>query len=345
MRTTIKDVAKEAEVSVTTVSLVMNKNYKASISEGTRARVQLVAERLNYVPNGVASSLVTKRTQTIGLIIPDSRNLFFAQLAEAIEAESRRYGYAVILGNTYREEDADLSYIRLFVEKRVDGLIFAKNRYFDEHKEKKAVQYLRDNNVHLVSVDRGIDAEDIPTICCSDLQGAKLAMSHLLRLGHRKIGCLTGPMTLRSSEQRLEGCKQALEEYQLPFDSSLVIEGDYEINSGERCLPYLLGKEVTAIFAFNDMMALGIYKAARQHRISIPDDISVVGYDNIFFSDVVDPGLTTVEQPIQDIAKEAVRQLITKITGERIIASQDTKFDPLLLVRGSTKQIIDERGV
>ena len=166
--------------------------------------------------------------------------------------------------------------------------------------------------------------------------GGYLATKHLLSLGHRRIGCVSGPANVPSAIQRLEGYKQALLEEQIPFDPDWVYTGDFRVENGSRALPYLLGQNVSAIFACNDMMALGIYRESRLYNLRIPNDLSLVGFDDIFLSDFLDPPLTTVAQPIADIGKECVKQAMLALNNEATDGGTFV-FKPVLKVRGSCR--------
>lgn len=334
MRATIQDVAKRVGISTTAVSLVLN-NRPNRISRKTRAKILAAAQELNYRPNHIAVSMVTKATRTIGLILPDISNLYFSELARVIEVQCSHYGYNVMYGNTRDSVARDFEYLNLFLERNVDAIIMVPSNFFGPEDKKKFCGILAGTDVPIIMADRALDLPGIVSVVPDHRLGGYLAARHLLNLGHKRIGCISGPENIPSAVQRLEGYKQALQEDQIPFDPNLVYTGDYRVESGSRALPYLLDQNVTAIFACNDMMALGVYRESRLYHLLIPDDLSIVGFDDIYLLDYLDPPLTTVAQPIADIGKECVRQAIAALNHESV--GDNFVFQPILKVRGSCK--------
>jgi LacI family transcriptional regulator len=336
LRATIKDVAAEAGVSTTAVSLVLNgKNNK--ISEKTRKQILEAVDKLNYRPNHIAMSMVTKSTQTIGLVIPDISNIYFSELSKLIEQSCYSYGYNVLYGNTHDMALRDIDYINIFLDRNVDAIILILSNSTDEHL-RDIQKIITSTDTPFIVVDRMLDIDSGKTIVVNQKLGGYLATQHLINLGHRSIGCITGPKNVYSSIERLNGYKEALLEANLPIDENLIFEGDFHRESGMEALPYLLGRGVTAIFAFNDMMALGVYKQASYYNLSIPDNLSLVGYDDIFISDFISPPLTSIEQPVKKLADEAVNQVMNAIQNNDKQKSFFV-FDPMLKVRGSTKML------
>ncbi len=348
LRATIKDVAAEAGVSTTAVSLVLNdKNNK--ISEKTRKQILEAVEKLNYRPNFIAMSMVTKSTQTIGLVIPDISNIYFSELSKLIEQSCYSCGYNVLYGNTHDMAMRDIDYINIFLDRNVDAIILILSNSTDEH-IRDIQKIITSTDTPFIVVDRMLDIDVGTTIVGNQKLGGYLATQHLINQGHRSIGCITGPKNVYSSIERLNGYKEALLEANLPIQENLIYEGNFHRESGMEALPYLLGRGVTAIFAFNDMMALGVYKQASYYNLSIPDNLSLVGYDDIFISDFITPPLTSIEQPVKNLADEAVRQVMNAIQEKKNNASWQANianvnknnllvFDPMLKVRGSTKPL------
>jgi family./Bacterial regulatory proteins, lacI family. len=336
VRATLQDVARKVGLSTTTVSLVLN-NKPNRISEGTRRKILAAARELNYRPNHIAVSMVTRQTQTLGLILPDISNPFFAELARVIEDECSRYGYSVLYGNTHGSVKRDFEYLNIFLDRSVDAVIMSLSNSFGPDDSKRFLDIVKSANVPVIMVDRTPDAPGIVSVVLDHRLGGYLAAKHLLSLGHKRIGCISGPENVPGAVQRLEGFKNALEEAKIPFDSGLVYTGDFSAESGSRALPCLLDQNVTAVFACNDMMALGVYRACRLYGIRIPDDISVVGFDDIYLSDFLDPPLTTVAQPIEDMGRECVRQAMAAIKSGTA-GSGAFVFRPVLKVRGSCTQ-------
>lgn len=332
MRTTIKDIAGYTGLSVTTVSLVLN--HKADkIPQRTRDKVIKAVEELNYRPNQLAVGLVKKRTETIGLIISDVSNVFFANLAKGVEDECRRRGWNLVLCNTNDKHERDLSYISVLADKGVDGILFCMSLDSNKRKTRESIHLLEKLKLPFVMIDRFLEEADCISVVVDHKHGGYLAAKKLLELGHKKIGCVTGPQNLTDSRNRLDGYCRALEEYHIGYDEALIFGGNYDRKSGEAAVNYLKDK-VTAIFAFNDMSAYGVYKELKRSKIAIPGQMSLIGYDDIFFSEMLDVPLTTIHQPIYEMGVEAVHQLITEIDS-----GSNTKkcitFQPTLIERES----------
>ena len=204
MRATIRDVAKKAGYSISTVSLVLN-NKNVSIPQSTRDKVLAAVKALDYRPNQLAVSMVTKKTNVIGLIIPDNSNMFFADLSKAIEVAAHKAGYNLIYGNSSNDSGHDIEYMRMFTDRQVDGIIFAKSASICAEDDIRAMQFIRESKIPFVSVDRELRGNNIRSVLLDNRRGGYLATRHLLELGHRKIGCVTGPLDLMSSHERLEG--------------------------------------------------------------------------------------------------------------------------------------------
>lgn len=340
MRATIKDVARLAGVSTSTVSLVLN-NRPVAISQQTKDAVHKAALELRYRPNQLAVGLVTKKTNTLGLIIPDNSNFFFAAYSNGIEISASRLGYNVIFGNTNNSAQKSIHYLSIFADRGVDGIILAQSEFSSPDDTRRCLDFIGDLKTPVILIDRVFKQSAMDYVVLDHYEGGYIAARHLLDLGHKRIGCITGPMELTSCIERLEGYKQALSDGGIEFDPTLLYEGNLQMDSGATALPYLLGKSVTAIFAFNDMTAYGIYKELRNYNLKIPDDLSVMGFDDIFFSDIIQPPLTTVEQPLGDMAQEVVQRLVRDIEHPAQTPSGEIGkvFHPVLKVRGSTRKI------
>lgn len=337
MRTTIKDVAKLAGVSPTTVSFVIN-NKSVPLSEETRANVQKAIETLHYRPNQLAVGLVTKTTNTVGVILPDSTNPFFALLAHHIEIALRQLGIAVIIGNTEGEALITRQYLNLFSDRRLDGIILAQLDFDDEEETAKCQELIENLDIPIVFVDRISQDRKSSSIQVDQRKIGYLATRHLLALGHTRIGCVSGSIRLKVNARRYEGYAAALREEGIAPDENLLFCDSLSIECGRKALPYLLGQNVTAIFTFNDMIAYGIYKECRNYNLSIPADLSVVGVDDIQFSDIIYPPLTTVAQPVECIAQSAVEQMMQLIENRRAVI-ESVELHPVLKVRGSTRAL------
>jgi len=341
LRTTIKDVAKEAHISTTAVSLVMNGNYE-KVSVKTKERILAAAAKLNYRPSHIAMSMVTKTTRTIGLILPDISNIYFSELAKLIEQECYKNGYNILYGNTQDMPKRDIEYINLFLDRNVDAIIMVSSSSIDKHLH-EIEGLIANTETPFIFLDRAMSMSNCTTIVVNQQLGGLMATQSLIDLGHRSIGCISGPKKVYSAVERLSGYKQALRNAGIPVRDDLIYEGDFHHESGFQALPYLLGKGVTAIFACNDMMALGVYKQAINYNISIPQDLSLIGYDDIFIADFLIPPLTSVEQPAKELALETINRVMDAINGKQP-EKKLIIFEPILKVRGSTRAIqVQER--
>lgn len=332
MRVTIKDVAKACDISAATVSLVLN-NKECRVSDETRAKIIKVAKDMNYRPNQLAVGLVTKKTQTIGLIVPDIGNFHFAEMSKAVELECRNNGYIVIVGSYGESDEQAYAYFKEFIDKGVEGIIFAKPMLAKLSKEDKNCFELAESMGVPVVIFEPVSVKgDIGVVNFDYVTGGYLATKHLIDLGHERIGCITGPNNMISSMSRIEGYKKALSEAGIPFDSSLMYEGDFTVRCGLKALPYLLGQGISALFTFNDMTALGVYKAARQYNLKVPDDLSIVGFDDTFLNEILEVPLTSVTHPAEFLGEESAKCILSLIKRE---AYEERIYTPILMVRGS----------
>ncbi|SET91213.1 LacI family DNA-binding transcriptional regulator [Lacrimispora sphenoides] len=343
MRATIKDIANDTGLSVTTVSLVLNgKAHK--IPEETKKRIMESAQKLNYRPNQLAVSLVKKRSKTIGLIIPDIGNIFYANMVKGIEECCREYGRTLVLCNTNDLHKRDMEYIRFLADQGVDGIIYVMSRESDETAGKESVRLLEQLQLPFVLLDRFLTDVDCAEVILDHEMGGYLAARHLAELGHKKIACVTGPANLADSERRLNGYARALQEFHIPFDERLVYEGDYTMECGERAVSALMQYGYTAVFACNDLSAFGVCRQLSQYHKKVPVDISVVGYDDVLYAEMMAVPLTTVRQPVYEMGVESVKRLISLIKKKKLEKRQAV-FEPKLIIRSSTMEIGQEYNI
>lgn len=338
LKVTIKDIAQAAGLSPATVSLVLN-DRPSRISEETKERIRSLAQELNYRPNTAAVNLRTNRSYTIGIIIPDFINAYHCAYAKGVEDACQEADWSVILCSTNYNLERELKYVETLLAKGVDGICIAATPSKDTPKlNDLSVERIISRNIPLVMLDLTSYREPINAVVSDHKKGGYMATSHLLALGHRKIAFITGPAGLEGSASRVLGCQQAFADYGLPWDPSLVYEGDFSYNSGLTGIDYLCDKNFTAVFAFNDMMAYGVYNGLEKYNLKVPEDISVVGYDDIFLSDILSVPLTTVHQPIYEMGQESARILIraAENVGAKPVISH---FDLQLKVRRSTRKL------
>lgn len=308
----IQDVAKRANVSITTVSHIINQTRY--VSDELTDRVKKAMEELDYHPNSLARGLRSGKTKTIGLVIPDISNQFFAEISRKIEDKGFEYGYSVILCNTDDDPQKEKSYIDVLLAKKVEGIIFIST-VVESNNLEKTMEF----GLPIVVVDRDINEINSDIVLVDNSIGGFKATQYLIELGHRRIACIGGPSPITPSAQRAAGYKQALQEAGIPVDPTLLVFGDFRYESGNKAMRELLAlpQPPTAVFASNDMMALGAIQAVNDQGMKIPDDMSVIGFDNIPFSQTVYPTLTTMAQPIHEMADLVVELLIERIKLQR----------------------------
>lgn len=329
--TTITDVAREAGVSAQTVSRVLN--GKREISASTRERVVGVIERLGYRPNSVARSLVSNRTFAIGLTVPDICNPFFPDIARGAEDTAREHGYEVFLCNTIEDADREAAVLRALENRRVDGAIVCSSRLPDE----KLFPWLERQRA-AVLVNRPAPAGVAGSVRMDDTSGTMRAVEHLLESGRRAIGFLAGPRYSHSGSERIRGYEGALSAAGIEPEQDLVVpcgptvEGGYE---GTRAL--LSGRSgVDGLVCYNDLAAVGALRACEELGLRVPDDVAVVGCDDIMLAGLVSPALTTLRAPKYEIGAHAVRILLDHIDGRR--EQSEVILQPELVVRASAPQ-------
>jgi len=328
----MRDVAQHAGVSVTTVSHVINNTRPVSYE--LRMRVTEAMQELGYQTNILARGLRKGETLTVGVILPDSANPFFAEVARGVEDASFMNGYSVILCNTDSNLEKERIYTDVLVKKQVDGILFIAAGLSTEN-----IQSLLDREMPLVIVDRQVPEVNVDCVLTNNRQGGYLAAHHLISLGHRRIGCIVGPENIRSSLERLTGYRDAIQEAGLPFDKTLIVKGDFQYESGYEAAHRLLTIDdpPSAIFAFNDLMAVGALSYALEKGYPVPAGLSVVGFDDVRLAVYANPPITTVMQP-----KYEIGELATQILLERM---KNPETDPCrrmletrLILRKSTAQ-------
>ncbi len=333
MKTTIYDVAEKAGVSISTVSRVINNTGR--ISAKTKKRVLEVIEQLGYQPSVVASALTGKRTRTIGLIIPDVANPFFAAVARRVEDRGRELGFNLLMCNTDNNPETEDMYLSLLKQKSVDGIIIGTTT-----RNHRVLKELLQENLPVALIAQDIPELTIDVVSVDDYLGGYQAASHLVSLGHKRIAILLGNMNRTSDKYRLQAFRQVLEDNGLELEEDLVIRTDYSLEDGKRAARGLLTspKRPTAIFACFDFLAIGVYQAAKELGLHIPDDVSVVGFDNTILASIVDPPLTTIAQPIDEMGRQVMDLLVREIEGEKK-TKQRVILPPELIIRQSTKAI------
>jgi len=329
--TTIREVAETAGVSYATVSHVINNTRL--VSQETRQRVLAAMDALNYRPNALARSLRQGKTNTIGLVLPDSANPFFAEISRSIEDETFKKGYSVFLCNTELDTQRELFYVDVLSKKQVDGIIFVA-----AGDRADSLDFLLERRMPVVMVDRDLPSVEADVVLTDHQLGGYLATRHLLELGHTRIACIAGPSSITPGAERMIGYRRALEEAGLSYNESLVVRGDYHPQSGLESTHSILKMDPrpTAIFALNDLMALGALRAAAEAGYSVPKDLAIVGYDDLELSHFTNPPLTTIAQPKKEIGVQAVNLLVDRMSQKNRPPSR-VVLPPELIVRRSTQ--------
>jgi LacI family transcriptional regulator len=306
---TLRDIAREAGVSITSASHALNNTRP--VSPDVRERVMAAAVRMNYRPNGVARSLRSGQTKVVGLMIPDNSNPFFAEIARAIEDIGFEHGRSVILCNTDGNQEKESAYVDVLIRTKVDGVVYIASG----GDEQEHLAELSRAGIPLVVADREFGRADVDIVLVDHEKGAMVATDYLATLGHRVIGCISGPANINSSQERVNGYKKALLSHGLSFSEQLLVESDFRFSGGEEAMRLLLATRPmpTAVFCCNDMMAIGALRAARKAGVSVPRDLSIMGFDGIPLASTVDPPLTTITQPSGEIARTAMECLLSRI--------------------------------
>jgi LacI family transcriptional regulator len=333
-RPTQNDVAKRAGVSQATVSLVLNKVSNSNIPEETRLRVLKAIDELAYRPNTLASSLRLGKTQTLGLILPDSANPFFAEVSRSIESAAFEQNYNLILCNTEGDIERELLYVDVLCNRQVDGIIFVA-----VGDQADSLQRVLSKNIPVVMIDRDLPGMEVDAVLTDNRLGGYQATQHLIDLGHRRIGCIAGSSSVTPSASRGEGYQAALAEHNLPADDSLFRRGDFHPYSGWSAARMMLAlpEPPTAIFACNDLMAIGALRAITEVGLQVPADVSLVGFDNIELATYTNPPLTTVAQPIHETGQTAINFLLERIR-EPGLNFRRAILPTGLIIRDSTKE-------
>ncbi|WP_018152389.1 LacI family DNA-binding transcriptional regulator [Leeia oryzae] len=327
---TIKDVALQAGVSVTTVSHALNGTR--FVSEDAKARIEAAVAALSYVPSAIARSLKHNSTRTLGMMIPSNSNPYFAEIIRGVESQCFNAGYNLVLCNSDNDPDKQASHLRVLAERRIDGLILVASGA-----ESALASQLEALNLPLVLVDRNIAGLDCDLVQVDHAAGSKMATEHLISLGHRNIACISGPAGLSPSSERRAGWKQALADASIARREGDVARGDFTSRGGFLAMQTLLARKdpPTAVFVCNDVMAIGAISAIHHAGLRVPDDISIVGFDDIELAAYTIPPLTTIAQPKAAIGTGTAELLLERLTGSRTQTRQ-LILQPELVVRQST---------
>ena len=331
---TLKFISEKSGVSTTIVSKILN-NKEVRVSKEKRELVLEIAKKYNYIPNMIAASLVTKKSKMIGLLIPDISNTFFSDIAKNIESTLSKEGYNLIFCNTNDSFELQEKYANLLLSRGVDALIFCLAMGTRERSH--FIERFIEHDIPLIAFDRFTESPKYSSVTIDNKKGILAGVEYLIKSGHKKIGCIPGPKFSTSSNIRLSGYKEALESHNIKFDEEKVSYGDYRFEGGYEACKKLLETDITSIIVFNDLMAYGAYKAINDAGLRIPEDISVIGFDDLMFSEMLSVPLTTIAQNTKEISDNIARLALEAI--ENNDEKKHILITPRLVVRNSVKNI------
>lgn len=308
----IYSVAKQARVSVATVSAVVN--HSAYVSPQLRARVEAAIQKLGYQPNLMARSLAVRKSHMLGMIVPDIANPFWPEVVRGAEDKAHALGYTLLLSNSDDAPAKEELYLRLFLAKRVDGIVLAKAPGGLRPDIAAGLKSAHIPVTFLMRIEKGLPGD---CVLVDDKDGAYEGVAHLLRLGYRRIGIIAGPRSFSTSRRRVDGYRQALKEWGQPADPGLVGVGNFRVDSGYAAGVDLLKKKPEAVFISNYLMAVGFMQAMRQYRLRCPQDVAIVTCDDHPWLDSFVPRLTTVNFPKYNIGAEATRVLVDRLANRK----------------------------
>jgi LacI family transcriptional regulator len=326
------DVARAAGVSPATVSYVIN-NGPRPVAPETREKVLAAIRELGYQPNAVARNLRLQRSSTIGLILPDTHNPYFAEVARGVEQVAFEQGYTVMLCHSDYNPEREIQYVNVLFAERAAGVI-----WFPSVNSSEPAQRLSSFGIPLVVLDRFVPGLQCPTVVANNFRGGYMATKHLIELGHESIACISRPNELYHSQERVRGYLTALQDHHLASSKELIVKGGFRLEDGRAATFKLLNFKhpPTAIFAYNDFMAIGALRAASERGLRVPEDLSIVGFDDIPQSAFTVPALTTIRQPKLDMGRRGTELLINLIDCKSPPTEAEAPLDVELIIREST---------
>jgi DNA-binding LacI/PurR family transcriptional regulator len=333
---TIKDVATMAGVSVTTVSRVINNT--APVNEMTKKNVLDAMKELKYTPSIIAQGMRTKKSRSVAVIIPDYINMFYNELFKGLHDEAKKAGYSVIIASVGYDSSDEISCINDLINRNIDGIIVCTYKG-----DKETIEYLLkvSKDLPVIFMDNFDIEKPINMVYVDGYEGIKQITNHLIAKGYRKIAFIKPIKRYKVANDRYNGYVDALKQSNISFNEDLIYEGDYRIESGYEAAKYLLSNskmKPEAIVAANDMMAIGVIKYIKSKKIKIPEDIAVAGFDNIYFSTLISPTLTTYAQPIKELAEKAIKLFINKVKHPTT-KNKKVVLKGKLIIRESTDNI------
>ncbi len=333
---TIYDIAHEARVSVATVSRVLNNT--APVKGATRDKIMELIHKYQYQPNALARSLSKKETGTIGVIVPDITNPFFPEVFSGIEKEARDKGYTFLLCDTIGSYERESQYLNILREKQVDGILFMGGRINLSRCSTELAEEVQEaaSRTPLVLINGNLPGSSLHRVYIDETMGAEMATRHLIALGHREIAFIGGHDNMSTTAQKVRAFKKVMREHGLDTPREWVLNEDFSIESGQLLMKRLLegARKPTAVFCVNDFTAVGAVKTATRAGYRVPEDISIIGFDDIPLATAINPELTTVSQKMETLGRISV-QVLHKLIGKEKVKKQ-TVIEPELIVREST---------
>jgi len=335
----INDVAARANVSISTVSRVINQN--ANVSREKEEAVLRAVDELDYIPNGLAQGLVTKKSKSIGVLIADVANLYYSYLVKSIEKELRTAGYYAVIGNTEWEAKREKEYIRHLIQRQVDGFILASTSLSEKY-----INQLAEKDIPIVVLDREIKSDKIDIIRINDYKGGYQAAEHLIECGYEYFIHLKGPGFTVTAADRSRGFKDCMQEHLINGQNYVMLSSSFVEEESAKKMASFLEKnnyrnKKIGIFAANDASAFGVLKELKRRRIKVPEEAGVVGFDNVNFAEYSSPALTTINRSIADVGKLSAEILLENLNKDEndVVKAQNKNLDVELIIRESTAQV------
>jgi LacI family transcriptional regulator, repressor for deo operon, udp, cdd, tsx, nupC, and nupG len=333
MRPRLRDVAERAGVSEATVSRVVN--GRPGVAEQTRRDVLAAIDALGYEPTGIPPAPSSR--PLVGIIVPELDNPVFPAFAMAIEARLARHGFTSVIGSATIEGTHETDYLATLTARAAAGVVVVSGLNADTAADHDHYVNLVEGGTALVLVNGPVEGLDVPCVCADEAAAAALGVRHLADLGHERIGFAAGPLHYVPSRRKLDGYRRGVEAAGLDTDDELVVETVYSVEGGQLAMSRLLERGVTAVLASSDLMAIGALRAARERGLSVPDDVSVVGYDDITLAAHTDPPLTTLRQPVRAMGTAAANLLVAEVEGlRRDERAEEYVFRSELIARASS---------
>jgi LacI family transcriptional regulator/LacI family repressor for deo operon, udp, cdd, tsx, nupC, and nupG len=331
MPVTIKDIAKVAGVSHTTVSRALKGHH--SIGAETTARIRKLAKEMGYMPSAVAQSLLSQRTQTIGVVITTIADPFTVQIVGGVEQVAQAAGYSVFLSSSHNNPEQEIAVVETFQRRRVDAIIVTSSRVGSVYSSR-----LDQIQIPIVLINNQEEGDYLYSVAVDDIHAAQMAIEHLIALGHHRIGYIGAPNRPKSNRRRLNGYRAALEQASITPEAELVLStiAESDLKQGQRALELLIAAKATSVLCYNDIIAIGLLMVCRQQNIAVPQELSIVGFDDIEPALYVTPPLTTVRQPRFKLGQLAMTMVLDLLAEKEV---QDQLLTCELIVRKSTSTV------